>query len=359
MNARHRDKRTTVSLETAALLPGIERGGGRSIADLTTAALKGGADGIMLHITEDQGVIGDEDLHATAEACRLADGGFHLRMTPATDRITTALRHRPQTVYLSAEARLRTEVSLGLSLKFNLNHIQRGISTLADAGIGTVISLEPNLDAIEAALRAGLDAIELDCVSLCQAIEGTDLHRLEVELGRMISLSRYASRHGVEVQLGGGLTMHSLQILARLTVVRQMNLGRATVADALVGGMANVVGSAKVIQQTAGLEKDSCEARRQRLANRANDRGLRDLDIILSSFFDSDGAPLDDPALLVAERILELPDPVLYDLICDDRAPANGLNVSITNQLREFYRRNMPFPNRAVIEHMARPEDLE
>ncbi|ESQ75283.1 pyridoxine 5'-phosphate synthase [Asticcacaulis sp. AC402] len=349
MNGVHTPKRLTVSLETAALLPGIAPQGRVSLGSLASAALKGGANGVMLHITEDRGLVTETDLRDCALACHLVEAAFNLRMTPATDSVALALDHRPNAVYLGAETRVRAMVGAGLSLKFNVNHIHRVISSLGGAGIRTVICVEPNLDTIEAALRAGFEAIELDTLSLCEAIDSTDLDRLEVELGRITSLARYASRHGVEVQLGGGLNAHSLSILARLSVVRQINLGRATVADALIDGMACVVAQAMTTVQAAGRDQDSYEARRRRLVYRATYRGFREMDMILSSFFRGEEAALDDPALLIAERVLDLPDHGLYDLIRNDLKPDRGLNVSIIKQLRAHYRRGIQCPTHIEI----------
>lgn len=81
------------------------------------------------------------------------------------------------------------------------------------------------------------------------------------------------------------------------------------------------------MSQTTGREvtgmsrtSEGLDARRKRLMFRAWHRGTKELDILLGSFADKHVGAMNEDELTAFERLLEVPEPDLYDWIAG-RAP--------------------------------------
>ncbi|MBV6657385.1 MAG: succinate dehydrogenase assembly factor 2 [Devosiaceae bacterium] len=69
-----------------------------------------------------------------------------------------------------------------------------------------------------------------------------------------------------------------------------------------------------------GRSSEGLDARRKRMLFRAWHRGTKELDILLGSFADAHLATMDDRELDAFERLMEVPEPDLYNWIAG-RAP--------------------------------------
>jgi antitoxin CptB len=63
-------------------------------------------------------------------------------------------------------------------------------------------------------------------------------------------------------------------------------------------------------------------------------RGLLENDLILARFLDAKGATLSDDEVAMLDRLLDLPDNELWDLIAGRAEPADGSVRPLVEQLR-------------------------
>jgi len=82
---------------------------------------------------------------------------------------------------------------------------------------------------------------------------------------------------------------------------------------------------------------DDLDSRRRRAAYRASHRGTKEMDIALGRFADSALAGMPAETLALFERLLELPDPDLHEMIWyPDTKPA-GAFAGLVAAVRAFH----------------------
>ena len=78
------------------------------------------------------------------------------------------------------------------------------------------------------------------------------------------------------------------------------------------------------------------DPRRKRALFRAWHRGMREMDLVMGRFADREMASLSEAELDEFEQLMELPDPEVYDWICERAAPAPEHDTPLLARLREY-----------------------
>lgn len=81
----------------------------------------------------------------------------------------------------------------------------------------------------------------------------------------------------------------------------------------------------------------SLDPRRKRALFRAWHRGMRELDIVMGRFADREMATLGEAELDAFERLMELPDPEVYDWIAERVPPPPEHDTPLLARLRTFH----------------------
>lgn len=327
--------RLAVSLESAALLPGLGIGETVDLSHLADRVIEGGAEGVMIHLTSDHGLISDDDLARVAAVCGERQGDFCLRVTTAHDHVERVRRLKADRIYLGREAKVAQWTSTSLFLKSHIGHIQKVQKTLKDSDSVLFVTLEPTLEAAEQALRYGLFAVELDMSHLAASLHSFDIDRAFDALSHVLSLGRYLNRHGVEVHLGGGLRPADLRVLARSRSFRQFNIGRRLMPEALNEGLCAAVKTLRERMSGAGRADDAPAERQKRLAELVAGMGDTRLKERLERFCCEALPRLEDPQLYAAERLLALPLVRLEALVFTANLPASFVGITLIKHLRQ------------------------
>ncbi len=83
---------------------------------------------------------------------------------------------------------------------------------------------------------------------------------------------------------------------------------------------------------------EELDNRRKRLIFRSWHRGMREMDLIMGTFADVNVSDMDVAALDLYEKLLETPDPDVYDWISGQKpVPANMMNLVIEKLLAHNY----------------------
>src|SRR5918992_58872 len=186
--------------------------GGRHPDPLRAAhiAIEAGADGITAHLREDRRHISDADI---AGLKRELTRPLNLEMAATEEMLAIALRHIPHACCLVPERREERTTEGGLDVAGGQQHLSPFVTKLKDAGIRVSLFIEPNERQIEAAAQAGA--------------------------------------HVVELHTGHGLTFDTVEAVARMPQIVELNIGHFLIGEAIFEGLHSAVRRMRAIMDEA------------------------------------------------------------------------------------------------------------
>lgn len=197
-------------------------------------AEEAGADGITAHLREDRRHISDADIDGLMEVLGVPLN-FEMAATDEMQRI--ALRHKPHAVCIVPEKREERTTEGGLEVAREENKLAHFIAPLREAGCRVSIFIAADKRQIEAAHRIGAEVIELHTGAYCDAYAEGDLAARDREYAALREMSSFAQSLGLEVHAGHGLTYDSVQPIAALPEVKELNIGHFLIGEAIFMGL--------------------------------------------------------------------------------------------------------------------------
>jgi pyridoxine 5-phosphate synthase len=201
-------------------------------------AVEAGADGITAHLREDRRHISDDDIARLANELTRP---LNLEMAATAEMQAIALRHVPHACCLVPEKREERTTEGGLDVATGENHLRPFVAPLRDAGIRVSLFIEPEEKAVEASARIGAQVVELHTGSYCEAALEHDAARLAHELARIQRAAHAAADLGLEVHAGHGLTYNTVEPVARIGPIVELNIGHFLVGEAIFIGLREAV----------------------------------------------------------------------------------------------------------------------
>jgi pyridoxine 5-phosphate synthase len=193
-----------------------------------------GADGITAHLREDRRHISDADIDGLMAALRVPLN-FEMAATDEMQRI--ALRHKPHAVCIVPEKREERTTEGGLEVAREENRLAHFIAPLRDAGCRVSIFIAADQRQIEAAHRIGAQVIELHTGAYCDSHAEGKFAERDAELARLRDMASFADSLGLEVHAGHGLTYDTVQPIAALPEVMELNIGHYIIGEAIFRGL--------------------------------------------------------------------------------------------------------------------------
>ena len=215
------------------------------------AAAAAGADGITAHLREDRRHIADVDiLHLVEEI----DLPLNLEMAATEEMLAIALRHAPHAACIVPEKREERTTEGGLNVVQGHNHLAPYVRALQEAGIRVSLFIEPDREALDAAVALRAPVVELHTGSFCAAdIDGNAVHRNR-ELRRLEEAAAYAERLGLECHAGHGLTFDTVGDVAAIPTLVELNIGHFLVGEAIFGGFESAIKRMRSLMDKARAE---------------------------------------------------------------------------------------------------------
>ena len=194
----------------------------------------GGADGITIHLREDRRHIQDRDLRVLRETVTVK-----LNMELACDDAVLAIAAhvRPEQATLVPERREEVTTEGGLDIVQQRERTAHAVGQLADAGIFVSLFLDPDLSQIEMAAQLGAQAVELHTGQYALA-RG---EKQQAELEKLVIAGRRIRELGMRLHAGHGLNYQNVRAIAAIPEMREVNIGHAIVARAVMVGMERAV----------------------------------------------------------------------------------------------------------------------
>ncbi|MEO1536637.1 MAG: pyridoxine 5'-phosphate synthase [Pseudomonadota bacterium] len=197
-------------------------------------AEEAGADGITAHLREDRRHITDSDIEALMEALTLP---LNFEMAATEEMQAIALRHKPHAVCIVPEKREERTTEGGLEVAREENRLAHFIAPLRDAGCRVSIFIAADPRQIEAAHRIGAEVVELHTGAYCDFHAEGRFDARDEELARLTEMATFADELGLEVHAGHGLTYDTVQPIAALPELVELNIGHYLIGEAIFLGL--------------------------------------------------------------------------------------------------------------------------
>jgi pyridoxine 5-phosphate synthase len=225
--------RLSVNIDHVATLRQARRATYPDPLEAAHRALSAGAHGITAHLRADRRHIQDQDVARLRAELPVK---LNLEISLEPEMIAVALHHRPQQVTLVPERPEEVTTEGGLDLLLHGRRVREVAETLADAGIGVSVFVDPTEPQIEwlAGLVGPVAGFEINTDAYSRGSAAAELAKIQAGAtrGRALGLAVYA---------GHGLTTGNVGPVAAVAEIEELNIGHGLVARAVMVGMATAV----------------------------------------------------------------------------------------------------------------------
>jgi pyridoxine 5-phosphate synthase len=226
---------------------------GTRFPEVIQAALvaeQAGADGITAHLREDRRHIQDRDIDLLSG---LLETRLNLEMAVTDEMVSIASRVRPFACCLVPEKREELTTEGGLDVVGQFERIRSASQRLLEAGTEVSLFIDAEARQIEAAVKTGAPVIELHTGHYADALTP---EARDCELQRLSEAAILAAQMGLRVNAGHGLNYHNVDAIARIPLIRELNIGHAIIARALFSGLDQAVREMKALMVNARASID-------------------------------------------------------------------------------------------------------
>jgi len=226
---------------------------GTRFPEVVQAALvaeQAGADGITAHLREDRRHIQDRDIDLLSG---LLETRLNLEMAVTDEMVSIASRVRPFACCLVPEKREELTTEGGLDVVGQFERIRLASQRLLEGGTEVSLFIDAEARQIEAAQKTGAPVIELHTGHYADALTP---EARDSELQRLSEAAILAAQMGLRVNAGHGLNYHNVDAIARIPLIRELNIGHAIIARALFSGLDQAVREMKALMVTARASID-------------------------------------------------------------------------------------------------------
>lgn len=220
-----------VNIDHVATLRQARGGAEPDVFQAALEAIRGGADGITVHLREDRRHIQDSDVVRLLK--ERISVPLNLEMSVSPEIVKIACRLRPEKACLVPERRQELTTEGGLDIAASSRRIAEVVKELQDRGILVSLFVDPVSRQVQAAYEAGADSIELHTGAYANA-KGK---KQAEELARLRSSAELAVSLGLGLHAGHGLNYENVGPVAEFPDVRELNIGHSIVSRAVFVGL--------------------------------------------------------------------------------------------------------------------------
>lgn len=229
------DLRLGVNIDHVATLRQARGGHEPEPVAAALLAQSAGADGITVHLRGDRRHIQERDLRVLKDVLAVP---LNVECAATPEAMAAVIPMKPAWVTLVPESREELTTQGGLDAIFLQGMLRTVLRELRSAGIRTSLFLDPVLDQVKMAAKLEADAVELNTGLYSDLPMGSDP---SLELGRLRDAARMASRLGLRVLAGHGLTLQNVEPVAALPEVEELNIGHSIIGRAVLIGLGPAV----------------------------------------------------------------------------------------------------------------------
>ena len=199
-------------------------------------AINSGASSITIHLREDRRHIVDKDLFRIIKLKKIR---VNLEMSPTSQMLQIALKSKPSFVCIVPEKREELTTEGGLNIVNDYSNLKKIIHSLKKKGIRTSLFIEPKVSDIKKSKELGADCIELHTGKFCNLFSlNKDYSNEFIKIKKS---SHFASKIGLEVHAGHGLTYKSAKVIAKIKNIKEFNIGHFIISEAIFIGLKQAI----------------------------------------------------------------------------------------------------------------------
>jgi pyridoxine 5-phosphate synthase len=194
-------------------------------------AQQAGAHGITVHLRADRRHIQDRDVRILKEVLTVP---LNVECAASPESLAVLVPIKPHYVTLVPETREEVTTQGGLDVVFLQASLRQVVRELRASDIRVSLFIDPQQEQVKMAAKLEADAIEFNTGIYA------DLPMMEdptAELNRLRECARLASRLGLRVLAGHGLTLLNVGPVAAIPEVEELNIGHSIIARAVLVGL--------------------------------------------------------------------------------------------------------------------------
>src|SRR5690606_23418339 len=158
---------------------------------------------------------------------------------------------KPPAVCLVPERREERTTEGGLDVAGGHNWIAPFVAQLADAGSRVSLFVGAHAEQIEAAANTKAEVVELHTGGLCDALRDGNARVAGLELDALRAAAAQATALGLEVHAGHGIDFETVEPIAAIPQVVELNIGHFLIGEAIFIGLEAAIGQMRGLMDQA------------------------------------------------------------------------------------------------------------
>lgn len=203
-----------------------------------------GAHGITAHLREDRRHIRDNDIKRLKEEISLP---LNMEMAATDEMLAIALATKPNACCIVPEKRHEVTTEGGLDVAGQKEYLRPFVDKIRHAGIRVSLFINAEEEQILASHDLGADIVELHTGAYCHAT-GDERKK---ELQKIIKGAQLVGETGIECHAGHGLTFDTVQPIAAIKNMVELNIGHFLIGEAVFMGLADAIKHMKELMEQA------------------------------------------------------------------------------------------------------------
>ena len=191
-----------------------------------------GASGIVAHLRKDQRHIKERDILDIKNNINTP-----LNLEMSLDILDFACKIKPTVATIVPENDNELTTEGGLDVIKNQNKIENAVKALQDAGVQVSLFIEPEEKQIEVATKIKANSVEFNTKKFAAAYQKNNFVLIKSELKQMEKACLLAIENNLYVSAGHSLNYHNIKEFAKISKVKEYNIGHSIVVRSMFVGL--------------------------------------------------------------------------------------------------------------------------
>jgi len=195
-------------------------------------AEKCGAHSVTIHLREDRRHINDKDLKEITSKLRIP---LNLEIAATNEMLKIAIRHKPNFVCIVPEKRKEITTEGGLNLNYKQTFLKKVVTKLKKNNSRVSLFIEPTIKDVKMSKYLGVNGVEFHTGKICNLINKNKYFKSE--LSKIMKAVNYATKLGLDIHAGHGLTYKSAKIISKIKEIKEFNIGHFLIGESIFIGL--------------------------------------------------------------------------------------------------------------------------
>ena len=195
----------------------------------------GGADGVVVHLREDRRHIQDRDVRMIRE---IVSTKMIFEMAATPEMIGIASEIKPALVTLVPEKREELTTEGGMDLTRPGKAVSKAVAKLKGHGIPVSLFIDPDINQVNLAKKAGADIIEILTGAFCDA---PTPEKRNAAFSEILAAAKRAKALNMGVNAGHGLCYQTVPWFKGVSEIDEFSIGHSIISRAVLVGLERAV----------------------------------------------------------------------------------------------------------------------